>query len=86
MKNLYNDSTFLQSQVASRVQKIEVYKKGCNFASWSCFASNIMKKHFFSWRKEMAFFPYFHYETIFCWAELFECAFNFEFCYNIFKH
>ena len=31
------------------------------------------------------FFPlFFHYEIIFCCAELFECAFNFKFCWNIF--
>ena len=34
--------------------------------------------------RNSTFFPYFHYEIIFCCAELFGCAFNFKFCLNIF--
>ena len=30
-----------------------------------------------SWQR---FFPHFHYEIIFCYAELFECTFSFKFC------
>ena len=30
------------------------------------------------------FFPYFHYEDIYCCTELFECTFIFKFCQNIF--
>ena len=41
-------------------------------------------KNIFSRRKETAFFSSFHYEIFFCCAELFECAFNFKFCWNIF--
>ena len=32
----------------------------------------------FSWREETVFFPYFLYEVIFCYAELFKCAFYFQ--------
>ena len=39
-------------KVASRVQKIEVFKKDWNFASCSSFASCIMKKHFFQGGEE----------------------------------
>ena len=42
-----------------------------------------MKKHFHRGKKRR-FFPYFHYEIIFCCAELFECILNFKFCWNIF--
>ena len=42
------------------------------------------KIFFFHGRKKRRFFPYFHYEIIFCCAELFEWAFNFKFCWNIF--
>ena len=66
-------------KVASRVQKIEVFGKGWNFAICFCFASCIMEKYYFFHRgKKRCFFPYFHYEVIFCYAELFECAFNFQ--------
>ena len=40
-------------------------------ASWK----NII---FFIEERSAVFFPYFHYEVIFCYAELFECAFNFQ--------
>ena len=56
-----------------------------NFASCPCFASCIKKKHYFLLRrKETAFFPYFHYEIIFCSAELFECALKYFLHQNIF--
>ena len=42
------------------------------------------EKKIFSWRKETTLFSYFHNEIIFCCAELFECAFNFKFSWNIF--
>ena len=74
----------MKAKVAFRVEKTEVFKKGWNIAGCSRFASCIMKKHFLSWRRETTFFSYFHYEIIFCCAEVFECAFNFRFCENSF--
>ena len=65
------------------VQKIEVFQKGWNFASCSCFASS-WKNIFFIEGGKRAFSPYFHNEIIFCCTELFECAFNFKFLQNIF--
>ena len=38
-----------------------------------------MKKHYLFHRgKKRCFFPYFHYEVIFCYSKLFESAFNFQ--------
>ena len=76
----YNLKWLLGFKKLKSTKKVEILLVALvlRVASW--------KNFFFSWRKEMAFFPYFQYEIIFCWAELFECAFNFEFCYNIFKH
>ena len=74
-------------KVASRVQKIEVFIKGWNFASCSCLFASLqvaLWKKNFSWRKETTLFSYFHNEIIFCCTELFECAFNFKFSWNIF--
>ena len=47
-------------KVAPRVDKTEVFEKGWNIASRSCFESCIMKKNcfFFSQRKETAFFSF----------------------------
>ena len=42
------------------------------------------EKIFFHGGNKELFFPYFHYEIIFCCTELFECTFNFKFCQNIF--
>ena len=39
--------------VAARVEKIEVFKRGWNFANRTYFTSCIMKKHYFlTWTKE----------------------------------
>ena len=35
-------------------------------------------------KRNGVFFPYFRYEIIFYWVELFECPFNFKFCQNVF--
>ena len=46
-------------KVASRVQKIEVFKKGWNFASCCCLLASLQIaswKNSFSWGKETAFF------------------------------
>ena len=66
-------------KVVSMAQKIEVLKKGLKF----CKLHHEKKKKFHGTKKRL-FFRYFHYEIIFCCAELFECAFNFKFCQNIF--
>ena len=42
------------------------------------------KKKFFHGTKKRRFFPYFHHDIIFFCAKLFECTFNFKFCWNIF--
>ena len=42
------------------------------------------EKMFFYGGSKQLFFPYFHYEIIFCYTKLFECTFNFKFCQNIF--
>ena len=63
-------------KLASRFQKIRSLKKVkilqfvfvLRVASWK-------KIIFHGWKKH-CFFPYFHYEVIFCYAELFEGAFN----------
>ena len=47
-------------KAASRVQKIEVFKKGWNFSSCSCLLASLQVaswKNIFSWRKETSFFP-----------------------------
>ena len=47
-------------KVASRVQKIEVFKKGWNFASCSCLLASLQVaswKNIFSWKKGTSFFP-----------------------------
>ena len=67
-------------RVAPRIEKTKVFKKAdilqaalvLQVASW--------KKIFLLWRKETAFFLYFHHAIIFHSAELFERAFNFKFC------
>ena len=69
-------------KVASRVQKIEVFKKGWNFASCSCLLASLQVaswKIIFSWRKETSFFPLFLLWIIFCCTEVLECAFIFIF-------
>ena len=43
------------------------------FASWSCFASCIMEKHFYHGGQKWCFSGYFHHEIIFYCVELFEC-------------
>ena len=48
-------------------------QKNRNFASCFCFASCIMRKHYFcQGGKTRRSFPYFHYKFIFCCAELFD--------------
>ena len=50
----------LRFKVAPRVEKIEFFRKGWNFANRTYFASCIMGKHYFLlWTKETAYFPYF---------------------------
>ena len=58
-------------KVASRVQKIEVFEKGWNFAICFCFASCIMKKYYFFHRgKKRCFFSLFSLWSylLLCWA------------------
>ena len=67
--------------MASRIQKIYVFKKGLNFASCSCFASCIMKKTFFfhagKKRRFFLFSPW-NYLLLHSAAEQFEFAVSFK--------
>ena len=58
--------------------------RGCHFWFRAIVLEPMKKIYFFHGRKKRRFFPYIHDEIIFCCAELFESAFNFKFCWNIF--
>ena len=67
-------------RVAPRIEKTEVFRKVDILQAVLVLQVASSKKIFLLWRKEKAFFLYFHHAVIFYSAELFECALNFKFC------
>ena len=68
-------------KVAPTVEKTGVFKKGWNFASWTCFASCIIEKTLFSIiDKRNSIFSY--YGIIFYSVELFDWVANFKFTWT----